>query len=235
VTRRLLLACTLAFPALPLAGQIGYDPARSPFGDIRTSSALEFYAGQAFGSGGPIPVAPRDGQVAGARVMLRARNTLSIGLGAWFATTQRSIVDANAPVASRISGPIDHRLLAGEVTVQFNLTGGKHWKGLAPFTGINVGMANGQATPPVDTSGYSFGTKFYFAPMVGTRVILGARTYLKAEGRLAFWNIKYPVSYSQEPSLDPGTEENPNAVNPTGRRGQYVTMPQLTLGLGWGF
>lgn len=235
MTRRLLLACSLCLAATPLVGQVGHDPSTSPFGDIRTTSALEVYVGQAFGSGGPIPVAPRDGQVFGARVMLRARSTLGIGFGGWVANTQRSIVDANAPVASRISGPVDHRLVAGEATVQFNLTGGKHWHRLAPFTGVSLGLAKGEATPSADTSGYSFGTKFFFAPMVGTRVILGPRTYLKVEGRLAFWNIKYPGSYSQEPSLDPGTEENPNAVNPTGRRGQYVTMPQLSVGLAWGF
>lgn len=235
MTRRLLLACTLALPALPLAAQVGYDPARSPFGDIRTSSALEFYSGQAFGSGGPIPVGPRDGQVGGLRILLRARSTLAIGFGGWVANTKRSVVDANAPVASRVSGPIDHRLLAGEATIQFNLTGGKHWRGFAPFVGINGGLASGQATPPSDTSGYTFGTKFYFAPMVGTRMILGDRSYLKFEGRVAFWNLKYPLSYSLEPALDPGTEESPNAVNPTGRRGQSVGMPQLTVGFGWGF
>lgn len=237
MTRRLpVLAVPLALAlAAPLAAQVGHLPGDSPFGDIRTGTALELWAGQLFGSGGPIPVAPRDGPAAGVRIVLRAKNTLSIGFGAWGAKTVRSIVDADAKVAERVTGPIDHRLLAGEATVQFNLTGGKHWRRLAPFTGINFGLANGQATPAVDTSGYTFGTKFYFAPMLGTRVILGPRSYLRLEAKVPFWNIKYPISYSAEPALEPGTEENPNAVNPTGRRGQYVASPQLSVGFGWGF
>jgi hypothetical protein len=38
-----------------------------------------------------------------------------------------------------------------------------------------------------------------------------------------------------EPTDDPGTEEAPNAVNPTGRTGQYVVAPALVLGIGLAF
>lgn len=230
-----LLPClVLALAAPPLAAQVGHAPDASPFGDIRPGTAVEFWGGQAFGSGGPIPVGPRDGTTAGARIQLRAKNTLSIGFGGWWAGTERNIVDADLPVAERIRGPIPHRLFGGEATVQFNLTGGKHWRGIAPFAGVGIGGASGQGTPPADTSGYTFGTKFYFAPMVGTRLIVSSRAWIRLEARAYFWNLKYPPSYAEEPALDPGTEEQPNAVNPSGRRSQYVAMPALLVGFGWG-
>lgn len=173
--------------------------------------------------------------MAGVRLVLRARNTISLGIGAWGALTSRSIVDADRPVAERITGPIDHRLIGGEATIQFNLTGGKSWHGLAPFAGVGIGLINGEATPAVDTSGYSFGTKFYFAPMVGTRLMLGSRAYLRLEARGLVWKLKYPAVYGDEPELEPGTAEAPNAVNPSQRTGQYILTPAISVGFGWAF
>lgn len=232
--RRLLALSVLLHLAAPLPAQVGFKPNASPYSDIRTGTVLELYRGQIYGSGGPIPVGPRDGAVTGGRLLLRAKNTLAIGFGVWGASTVRSIVDADAPKASRVTGPIDHSLFAGEINVQFNITGGKQWHRLAPYAGIGLGLAKGEGTPAIDTSGYSFGTKFFVVPAVGTRIFLGARTYLRIEGRVMSWNLQYPPSYSDEPLFDPGTEDSPNAVNPTGRRGQRVGAPQISIGFGWG-
>jgi hypothetical protein len=234
VTRSILACLSVAFAA-PLAAQAGYPPDRSPYRDIRTSTTIEAYGGNIFGSGGPIPVGPRDGPMAGVRFMLRAKNTLSLGLGIWGAKTVRSIVDADAVVEDRVTGPIDHGLYGAELMIQFNLTGGKSWHGLAPYVGVGLGVVKGQSTPAVDTSRYEFGTKFYFSPVVGTRLMLGSRAYFKFEGRALVWKLKYPVAYDDEPALDPGTPEAPNAVNPSRRSGQYIMAPALAIGFGWAF
>ena len=55
------------------------------------------------------------------------------------------------------------------------------------------------------------------------------------EAKAYFWSLKYPVSYTQEPSKQPGTGDVINAVNVSGRRSQYVPAPALNFGFGYAF
>ncbi len=230
--RRALLALPLLLPLGALAAQVGYLPGESPFREIRHGRYLELQGGQLFGNGGPLKVGAQDGRIMGFRAVFRGRNSVQLGLGAWTSTAQRFIVDADQAPATRVTGPIDQRLTGGEFDLQLNLTGGKTWKGLAPFAGVGLGMVNGEKSPAADTSGYKFGTKFYFAPKVGTRYFVGQRLYVKVEARAFIWKLAYPASYADEPTQAPGTVDNPNAVNPTGRRTEYTPVPALIFGLG---
>ncbi len=228
----LLLALS---PGTPLIAQIGYDPYQSPLRSIDRNTWLEAHVGHMSGSGGPIPVGARNGTVMGARVMFRHRSTLQFGLGGWVANAERMVIDANEPVATRVRGPYPQRVIGLETTVQFTLTGGKTWHGLAPYGSMAFGFAMGQKTPASDSSGYAFGTKTIFGPAVGTRIHLGSRISARAEARATIWRVKYPLSYSFEPTEDPGTVGSPNAVNPSGRVGDYTLAPKLWFGLGWAF
>ena len=228
----LLALLALCSPAAAAVAQVGYLPAKSPFREIRFGQTLELQGGQLFGNGGPIKVGPQDGRILGARLNFRGNHSLQLALGGWTAAAERYIVDADKPPATRVSGPIDHRLIGGEFTLQLNLTGGKTWHALAPYAGLGLGLVHGAKTPAADTSGYSFGTKLYFAPNVGTRLMLGQRLFLKAEARAYFWNLKYPNSYADEPAQAPGTSEAPNAVNPSGKSGEYTPVPALLFGFG---
>jgi hypothetical protein len=236
VTRfRLLSLPVLLLATGSLAAQIGHAPGTSPYRDIRTATAWEAYGGSIMGSGGPIPVGPRDGPFGGVRVLLRARNTVSIGFGVWGSGTERTILDPNATPSAREIGTRDARLLGGEVALQFNLTGGKQWHRLAPFAGVGLGFLKNTSGDDGDPGGYAFGSKFYFAPMAGVRLFLGERLYLRTEARGFTWKVSYPPAYSIEPADDPGTAENPNAINPLGRGSQYVLTPALSVGIGFAF
>lgn len=220
--------------AVPTAhAQVGHAPSASPFRDIHPGTTWEVYGGSIFGSGGPLRVGPRDGPVAGFRINLRARNTISLGFGLWGALAERTEVDPDARLSERFGASVDQTLYGAEAAIQINVTGGKTWRGLAPFAGVAIGAVKSGEID--DEFGYEFGTKFYFAPMVGTRLFLDRRLYLRAEARGFAWNLDYPISYSLEPSEQPGTPENPNALNPTGREGQYVFAPTLMIGLGFAF
>lgn len=230
-----LLALVAALAAVPAAAQVGYDPALSPYRDIRNGRYLELFGGKVFGDGGSIPVGPRDGNVIGARVNFRGKNTIQVSFGGWYAGTVRHIVDADDSVAERVKPDINHHLLGGEVSLQFNLTGGKSWHGIAPYAGVGLGVVKGQKTPAADTSGYSFGTKLYFAPNLGTRFMLGQRSFVKIEAKAYFWSLKYPLNYSDEPAKQPGTGDVINAVNASGKRSSYVPAPALQVGVGYAF
>jgi opacity protein-like surface antigen len=227
-----LFAFTLSLLAIPPAvAQVGRTPATSPYHDILGARWLDFSVGRVLGTGGPLLVGPRNGTLGGARVTFRGDHTLSLSLGAWYAGTVRHVVDANDSVATRVKPDVSNSLIAAEFALQMNLTGAKSWHRMAPFAALGIGLAKGQATPKSDTSGYSFGTRFYFAPSAGTRIMLTRSVALRAEARALFWSLKYPSSYSVEPVKQPGTASNPNAVNTTGKSGGYTVTPALLLGL----
>ena len=227
-----LIVALVAAPTVSAVAQVGYMPTASPFREIEHGSYLELSAGRVLGGGGKLNLGPRDGVSEGARWVLRGKNTLTFSLGLWTANTKRSQIDADDSVATRDKGLVDHRLIGIEFGSQLNLTGGKTWHGLAPFAEFGLGFVHGQASPASDTSGYTFGTKVYFAPGLGTRLFAGQRLYLKVDARALIWKLDYPVSYSQEPAKQPGTSANPNAVNPTGLAGQYTITPEFRLGIG---
>ena len=232
VLRVALFASTLTMLAAPgVAAQVGRIPAESPYHDILGARWLDLSVGRVLGTGGPLRVGPRDGTLAGARATFRGDHTLSLSLGGWWASTVRHIVDANDSVATRVKPDISHRLIGAEFTLQLNLTGAKSWRRLAPYSALGIGLVNGQKTPATDTSGYSFGTHFYFAPSAGTRLMLTQNVALRAEARALFWSLKYPSSYSVEPTKQPGTVNTPNAVNTTGKSSGYTVTPALLLGL----
>ena len=228
---RLILGLLLA-PCGSAAAQVGYLPSQSPFRELTAGTFMEFNGGRVLGAGGLLELGPRNGYSEGVRLVLRGNHTLQISFGLWTAGTQRTRIDAADSVATRNKGLIDQRLIAGELGLQLNATGGKTWHGLAPYAGIGLGLVHGQASPAIDTSGYSFGTKLFFAPTLGTRLFAGQRLYLKFDVRGIFWKLAYPVSYSNEPAKQPGTIGRSNAVNTTGVTSQYTVTPEIRLGIG---
>ena len=92
----------------------------------------------------------------------------------------------------------------------------------AGFTGAAGGLAF-SSDVPADTSGYDFGTKFFFAPAAGTRVFFSSRLHLRAEFRANFWRLNYPLSFRQEP--DP--------VIITGRDSEWDLSPWVLFGFGY--
>lgn len=230
-----LCAAGLLWPALA-AGQVGYRPERSPYRDIPKGNTLTVAAGQFGGDGGDLGIGPHSGLVLGARYDIRTTHFLQIGVHIARAELERLIVDPFVRVADRVSGPVSQTVNFGEVDLQFNLTGGKTWNRLAPFLGIAGGLGFSESTP-ADTSGYRFGNKFYFAPHAGARVFFAKRLNLRAEARGVFWKLKYPVQFTREPVLEPGTPpSNSNAVIPAGRRlDEWTFSSWLSLGLGYSF
>lgn len=229
---RLLLSALLA-PVSTLTAQVGFPPAHSPYHELDRGAFVEAFGGRMFGGGGMFRLGPRDGTSEGGRLVIRANHTLQFSFGGWTAGTERELINAQDSVATRDKGLIPQRLIAGEIGIQLNLTGGKTWHGVAPYTGISLGLLHGQSSPAVDTSGYTFGNKLFFAPTIGTRLYAGQRLYLKVDVRGVVWKLSYPTSYSLEPIKQPGTPTHPNALNPDGVTSQYTVTPEIRFGLGF--
>lgn len=234
------LACALGLLALlslpaTLAAQVGHAPSSSPYHDIRKGHAFTALVGHFGGDGGEFGIAPHSGTVYGFHYDLRAGSTIQFGLGFARADLQRLIVDPFVALADRVSGPVKQTVSFVEVNLQFNLTGGKSWHGVAPFVGTGVGLTFPSGTP-ADTSRFEFGRKIYLAPTAGVRVFLTDRLHIRGEARATFWKLKYPTTFQAEPVLQPGTPpDNSNAVITDGRLSEWSTSSWLQVGLGYSF
>lgn len=231
---RVLLVALLAGLASTARAQVGHAPGHSPYSEIRKGHSLTFLFGHLGGGGGRFGIAPHSGNSYGIRYDVRAGSAVQIGLGFARADLERLIVDPDAVVENRTSGPVQQTVSFAEANVLLNLTGGKSWHRIAPFVGSAIGLTFPSGTPQ-DTSGFKFGKRFYLAPGIGTRIFLTHSLHLRAEARATFWKIKYPASFEDEPANDPGTTDDPHAVISDGRISEWVATPWLQIGLGYNF
>lgn len=230
---RFLLLCTL--PAAPALAQVGHPPDASPFRDIPKGHSVTGVFGRIGGGGGRLGIGPQDGTVFGVRYDVRTGGTVQFGLTLAQATMHPFIVDPFVQVVRRKTGPVAQQVRFADVSLQLNLSGGKTWHRLAPYTGVSLGVAFSDRVA-ADTSGFRFGNKFYFAPQIGTRFFLTERLHLRADVRGVFWKLNYPVSFTDEPVLDPGTPpDDSHAVITDQRLSEWTLTPWIQIGLGYSF
>jgi hypothetical protein len=223
----LVLAGLLA--ALPVAAQVGSLPAESPYRDIRHGNGLSLVVAQWNGDGGEVDVGPGDGTTFGIRYDMRLSQPAALSLSYARGDFDRVVLDPTVPPEERVPLPATETLDLIDVGLQFTITGGKTWHGLAPFIGASVGIAIGGGTPE-DDSGYDFGNKLSFAPLIGTRLFLGDKLFGRLELRGNFWKLSYPDSFLTSPTPNPR-----DAILPGGPETEWAVSPSLHLGLGYSF
>ncbi len=219
---RLALLLLLAVPAAPAMAQVGHDPAKSPYRDIRYDHNLTAYASYFDGGGGTLGIGVHDGWMYGLRYQLRANRFISFGLGVSYGPDlHRNIIDPFAPVGERVLGPVQIRVWIPEVLLQFNLTANKSWHRVAPYGGFGFG-AGFSSTAPTDTV-YRSSVRFVFTPYVGTRLFLASRVALRLEARMPLYKISYPDAYfvPEEPII--------------GNDGEWVASGWYFVGLSYNF
>ena len=191
----------LLVPATALS-QVGHDPAKSPYRTLRYGQFIGVNGGWFGGSGGELGVAPHGGNVIGLRYDFLANGTVSIGLAGSMAWLNRVIIDPNFPIEHAVKDTVSNRTAIGEAILQFNLTGGKTWRGFAPYISAGLGAVLAGRTP-ADSSGFGFRFQVAVTPGIGTRIYIGERLFLRLEARSAFWQVKYPPSFRVSPANEP--------------------------------
>jgi hypothetical protein len=228
--RILLLLVFFGFGVPAVSAQVGHPPRSSPYRDIRKGHTFTILGGYFSGDGGQFNIGPHDGAVFGVRYDVRTGGTIQLGLGIAHGNLKRFIVDPFVPLASRKTGPVRQSVTFADVTIQFNLTGGKSWHRIAPFVAAGAGLALAGDTP-ADTSLYDFGRKFYFTPGAGVRVFLSDRLHLRAEAKATFWKLNYPATFESAPVAEPTTP----AVITDGKLPEWTSSRWLQIGLGYSF
>lgn len=229
-----LLLLLALLPFRPAAAQVGHPPGHSPYADIPRGATWTALVGDFRGDGGVVGVGPHHGLTYGLRYDIRVGGLVSLALVFSRGNLERLIVNPYDSVAKRVSGPVSQYVYFAGGGFQMNLTGPKTWHGLAPYVGGDLGFALSQSTP-ADTSGYKFGNRLFVAPGVGVRVFLGRHVHLRLDSKVNLWKLKYPGSFAQEPTVQPGTANQSNAVIPNGKLSRWDGSLWLQAGLGIAF
>lgn len=213
----------------PVAAQVGYDPAHSPYRPIAARMSFSAVTNYIWGSGGKLDVGPTNGPGLGGRFEFRLTGPTDVFATVSWSNLERFVADPAAPADSQITGPYKHGVFFAETGLVILLTGDKTWNRIAPYLGANLGIAFASSIPQ-DTSGYGFSAKFVSGPLLGLRVYASDAFFLRAEGRLQFWKLKYPTSYfvgtdDKDPLLEPALNSD----------SEWTTHPTLLVGLGYAF
>jgi hypothetical protein len=180
--------------ARPAYAQVGYPPDKSPYRDITKKMSLTALFGYVGGSGGRLGLGPHDGPAYGGRFGIGVSGPLEISFAVQYADLVGARVFRDSADNLTVSGTLPSPVWMFETDVQYTITGGKTWHGLAPYIGGGLGYAwRSSATEGPDA--YDFGGRFYWAPFAGTRYFVNPRSFIRAEIRGAFWRLAYPPPY----------------------------------------
>lgn len=196
------IAIAVAFQANALEGQVGHDPASSPYQEARASQMLLMSAGYLDGQMGRAGVGPANGFTVGSRFEIAFADPGFAFLGASGALLDRVIIDPKFGPASRVQDTVTQSVLMLEGGILLVLTGKKTWKRLAPYVGASVGLALGGRVPQ-DSSGYIFSTKLMVGPHLGVRWHVSEHLNWRIELRNVLWRLSYPVGFRSTPENEP--------------------------------
>jgi len=214
-----------------LAAQVGHEPGSSPYHDIYLHSGTMVFVGHLGADRGKAGVGTSNALTFGARYEIPAGRALNFQFtGAYLQGDRFKVnpfVDSNS--TARKTGPIKSDLLQVEIGMQLRLTGGKTWRGFAPYAGTGIGLIS-ELNPVSDTSNYRFGTKFTFAFATGVRWYPARRVAVTGDVRALFWRLKYPSTFQVPLAPDRST-----VLGPTDRISDWTLHPWLSLGIGWTF
>lgn len=212
------------------AAQVGHDPADSPFRDIRNRTNFVATAWRVTGGGGSLDVGPRSGEGVGVRYEMRLNGPTDAFLeGAW-TRLERLVINPDVPEADRVSGPVDQSVILVDAGLSVLLGGNKTWNGFAPYVGGSLGLAFGSDIA-ADSSGFTFNAKFVSGPHLGVRWYASSALSFRLEGRLLFWQLKYPSTFFDDPRAPPGAP--PVLSQATDPDSEWTSHPALTIAVGY--
>ncbi len=219
-------------PTVQLSAQVGHDPAYSPYHDIILRSSPVLFFGHLSADRGRTGSGISNARTFGARYEIPAGRSLLFQFTAAYLEGDRFVIDPRADSTSpeRRTGPVPAAIAITDVGLQLRLTGGKTWRGIAPYAGIGMGLAyDVRSGRDTTRSAYKFGTKFVLSGGTGVRWYPTRHVMVDADLRAQLWRLRYPVSF-HTPAPD-GSRVVPLSQPLT----DWTLHPWLSLGIGWIF
>ena len=218
----------------PGVAQVGHDPAHSPYQDIILRPSPIFFFGHLSADHGRAGVGLSNARTFGARYEIPAGRSLLFQFTAAYLEGDRFVIDPRADSTSpeRRTGPVPAAIAITDVGILLRLTGGKTWRGIAPYAGVGIGLAydvrSGRDTTRSD---YRFGTKFVLSGATGVRWYPARRLMVDADLRAQFWRLRYPLSF-HDASLAP---DHSRVIPLSQPLTDWTLHPWISLGIGWIF
>jgi len=216
----------------PGVAQVGHDPAHSPYQDIILRPSPIFFFGHLSADRGRAGVGLSNARTFGARYEIPAGRSLLFQFTAAYLEGDRFVIDPRADSTSpeRRTGPVPAAIAITDVGILLRLTGGKTWRGIAPYAGVGIGLAyDVRSGRDTTRSEYRFGTKFVLNGATGVRWYPARRLMVDADLRAQFWRLRYPVTF-HTPATD-GSRVVPLSQPLT----DWTLHPWISLGIGWIF
>ena len=225
--KALLVGATALFAAIPLAAQVGHDPAKSPYVDLEYNQELTVMGGYLRTRHDPAGILPASRGMVGIRYEWTLTGPLALSSDIVTANGDRQVIDPLKPAASRLLGKQSNSVTAFDLALAMNLTGRKSWRSLVPQVRGGIGLLTSRAKD--DSSGYTFGTPFAFVYGGGVKFVPGGRFQLRADVTDRVFKQSYPDAYYRLASDN-------TAVLPTSTAKSFYTHhTALTLGISYLF
>jgi len=210
------------------AAQVGHDPGRSPYHDLRARQAASLIGGFLRGERGTPRAAPSDGPLVGIRYDRQVGPAAEVLIGLSAARLDKFVIDPTLPPETRATGPIKNDIIFMEVGASLVLTGRKTWRGFAPYVGAMLGVAF--ETDLTTFSNFTFGTRLAVTPHAGIKWFPVQALAFKAELRDVIWRVRYPDSWFTAQAGVPSI-----LSLATDKSAEWLHHPTVVLSLGYTF
>jgi hypothetical protein len=218
-----------------LDAQVGYEPRRSPYFDLRETQELTFFSGYYRAKKDPARIVPRSGPIAGVLYQWRAGGPANLNLSLARVESERRVLDPELPATCsgaatdcKLNGVYRWPLYFVDGGFALALTGARSFFRLVPEIKGGVGIVTDFHTQP-DVGDFAFGTRFAFNWGAGIRWVPGGRYQLRADLTNHLYSVRYPASYYQ-PAPDTST-----IFSSRQSRTAWLNNPGFTIGFSYLF
>jgi hypothetical protein len=222
-----LFGAVALFAAVPVAAQVGHEPASSPYTDLEYSQELTPFVGYVKTRHDPAGVAPKSAPTFGLRYELALVGPLALSSEVTGTFSNRDVIDPSKPAAQRSLGTQSASVYSADLALAMNLTGRKSWHHLVPQIRGGLGVVSSNAKD--ETSGFAFGTPFAFTFGGGVKLVPGGRLQLRADLTDRVFKLSYPDSYYRLAS------DNTAVLDAQTARSFYTHHLGLTVGVSYLF
>ena len=232
--KNLLVAVTLsmaplsAFAQTSGAPQVGYPTNRSPFADLLYRQEMTVFGGQFKAGTEPAAVAPRSGQMVGARYEISVGGPAQLYARGSRVFSERMALDPSKPPASRSLGIVKTPLYLADLGVSVNLTGQRSFHRVVPSLAVGAGVAS-TLQSKVENDPYRFGTTFAFSFGGGLRILTSERVQVRVDAGTHMYQIRYPTQYFTS------TTTSAAVLPATQAKNFWKSNPSITAGLSYLF
>ncbi len=221
-----MAVAAVALMGTAVEAQVGYPSSESPFRDLFYRQEATLFTGYYAAGEDPVGVAPRGGQMLGARYEVRIGGPAQLSVRAARVFSERTILDPAQPPAQREVGTQSWPLYLFDLGISFNLTGQKSWHRLVPVVTLGGGIATDMKGSR-DVGGYRFGTPFAISFGGGIRWVPEGPYQLRLDVVDNLYQIRYPNTYFTTVGTTPPVR--------TGAQSVWTHNAAITVGASYQF